>query len=463
MKSLDILAWAWALGGARGLSKEARAWRLASSKPGEGAVLIGRRDAAHAAAIAERRRDALLHKLHDGHRQLDDEIASLDRSCVHAAERVRQLKKKKLTMKDSIAAAEGRLRVSRPAREPRLGAGGCGQVLAAFDAATGEAVAFKLSYGDAAFGDMLRCEFDVLRRLEHASRLAPFPRALDFHELRGAEVDALHIGGPAGKCFALVLERLGPSLDDVWWATTCGARGFCAPTLLALARQLVSALSLLGRLGVIHRDVQPANVLFADRSSKTAHDAVKLIDFGVCATLSAADAATFVGADGSLVAPDASLVDADASLVAADASFVGTPRFASANALAGGPAAFADDLESLALSLFYLSTGTMPWHCDLEDVSTAEALSKLARAKAALVSADLCHGDAADVIALLFQTARETQKGCVPDYAACIRAVEDALHRIKHAPGNADSKQMDWHRDGVYWDHDGVHLRAYTP
>jgi serine/threonine protein kinase len=163
-------------------------------------------------------------------------------------------------------------------------------------------------------------------------------------------------------------------------------------------------------------------------------------------------------------------------LPSTDSSFVGTPRFASANALGGGtavrrrmhgafsrahPQAFADDLESLALSLFYLSTGSMPWHCEIEDVSTAEALSKLARTKAALVPADLRRGDSADVIALLFETARSTPIGGVPDYASCIRAVEAEMHRQKHSPGN-ESKLMDWHRDGVFWDHDGVHLRGYT-
>ncbi len=54
-----------------------------------------------------------------------------------------------------------------------------------------------------------------------------------------------------------------------------------------LARQLLSGLSFLHELGIVHRDVKPQNVLLSDRLT------LLISDFGLCTTLEA-DQSSFV-------------------------------------------------------------------------------------------------------------------------------------------------------------------------
>jgi dual specificity protein kinase YAK1 len=55
-------------------------------------------------------------------------------------------------------------------------------------------------------------------------------------------------------------------------------RGLKISLVQAVARQLLKALVLLRRLGIVHSDIKPENILLADQDSIN----VKLIDFGSC-------------------------------------------------------------------------------------------------------------------------------------------------------------------------------------
>eukprot|EP00961_Rhodomonas_salina_P110361 1485252-Rhodomonas_salina.2 len=39
--------------------------------------------------------------------------------------------------------------------------------------------------------------------------------------------------------FVLVMDMLGPSLEDLWWATTGGSGGFSPETVINLADQMI--------------------------------------------------------------------------------------------------------------------------------------------------------------------------------------------------------------------------------
>ena len=152
------------------------------------------------------------------------------------------------------------------------------------------------------------------------------------------------------------LELLGPSLDDLWWATTCGARGFAPATTLRLARGALRALRALARARIVHNDVSPANLLMGRAGAARAD--VHLVDFGV-ATRDGARGGAGGGVDGGPRPREEDGADDDGDDdgddgAAVDAPptplFVGTARFASAAALEDGAReraspAPADDLE----------------------------------------------------------------------------------------------------------------------
>ena len=140
----------------------------------------------------------------------------------------------------------------------------------------------------------------------------------------------------------LVMELLGPSVEDLCWRHTGGTR-FDPPTVRRIGRELLPRLQALHKLGYVHNDIKASNILLGcpDAGSDAAR-AVHLVDFGVATRPDEAQAA------------EGSLGD---SLVGA----AGTPLFASEALHAGRPTTYADDLESLAYVLVYLSKGSLPW------------------------------------------------------------------------------------------------------
>ena len=90
----------------------------------------------------------------------------------------------------------------------------------------------------------------------------------------------LELEGPA---MVLVLEDFGGASLDQWLAQwrSAGAEAFPLAAFLGLARQIVAAVAALHAAGVIHKDLNPSNIVF-----NPATGVVKLIDFGLATTLS---------------------------------------------------------------------------------------------------------------------------------------------------------------------------------
>jgi eukaryotic-like serine/threonine-protein kinase len=101
--------------------------------------------------------------------------------------------------------------------------------------------------------------------------------------------------------------------------------------------QVAEALQAAHDLGIVHRDLKPDNIMLT--RSRTGADVVKVVDFGI---------AKAIGGD-------------DSQKVTRTGLVVGTPEFMSPEQLAGDKVDGRTDIYALALVLFKMLTGTLPF------------------------------------------------------------------------------------------------------
>jgi len=387
-----------------------------------GDVVLGSRRAARTRALREASDRRTRERLEKRWRELDDEVDDMRehrRTIFNDEVRFKQLKREKLQMKDRLASLARRA----PAQTTVLGAGACGTVYGATHETTHKPAACKVARTEEG-RTALKAEYEYLRRARKTCGAAVVePLALLDH------IPPTMLPGQGGEGTALLMARLGPSIDDLFWATTCGA-GFSGATVLHLARSMAAALEGLAAADLVHGDCKPSNFLVA------ADDAVILTDFGTCRVRGAA-------------APS-------------DMSVIGTPRFSAAAAMRGYAPTPADDVEACAYSLAYLLCGKLPFAGDFEgaDGTTLKSAtdSTLADWKDAVAPEALCvsrrddphFGAAASTCAAFLREARAARgAGRDPDYRAL-------------APSLSGLPAVAWRAAGVSWDEDGaIHLADY--
>jgi hypothetical protein len=195
-----------------------------------------------------------------------------------------------------------------------IGRGGVAVVYLAEDLVLGRQVAIKTvsaaGHGVAVYRERLQHELDAAQRLDD-------PRVVQVYELF-----------EEGDRLSLVMEYVaGPDLKRL--LALRGGR-LSAEEVLHAGREALAALAAAHRLGIVHGDVKPHNLLRAPDGQ------IKLADFGMARLESELGAAT-----GSLV--------------------VGTPEYAAPEILGGDPLDHRADIYGLGVTLYELATGRLPY------------------------------------------------------------------------------------------------------
>lgn len=199
-----------------------------------------------------------------------------------------------------------------------LGSGGIGQVYAAQDQALGRSVAIKAlrpEYsGDKFFLERFYAEAASLARLSHQNVATLYDLQSD------------------GQQVYMILELVrGHTLE----AALARTRRLSVDEALAVAAQTVAGLGYAHRMGVIHRDVKPSNLMLTDGGI------VKIMDFGI-ARVRGSQRLTRAG------------------------SIVGTLAYVAPEQIKGGEGDERSDLYSLACVLYEMLAGDPPFNAETE-------------------------------------------------------------------------------------------------